>query len=153
MSETFYNIYHTITTKQIYYSHTLNVIILVSSTMFQIYNIISCDSSYMPLYCPRNKIKRKEKKKNNQIKIKYKSLSILWYYWHVVWYHCFGTFFILLYDMWLYDYTILYYNSNPKFKKITGNKNKNEKEKQNKPSLLFLTLTLLICILSVILSI
>ena len=77
MSETFYNIYHTITTKQIYYSHTLNVIILVSSTMFQIYNIISCDSSYMPLYCPRNKIKRKEKKKNNQIKIKYKSLSIL----------------------------------------------------------------------------
>ena len=149
----FYNIYHTITTRQIYYSYTLNVIVLVSSTMFQTYNITSCDSSHMPLYCPRNKRKRKEKKKNNQIKIKYKSSSILWYYWYVVWYHYSGTFFILLYDMWLYNYTTLYYNSNPKSKKITRNKNKNEKEKQNKPSLLFLTLTLLICILSVILSI
>ena len=70
-------IYHTITTRWIYYSHTLNIIVLIPSTMFQIYDIIpydaSCDYSYISLHYPRNKREIKSKK----IEIKYKSLSIL----------------------------------------------------------------------------
>jgi len=42
-----------------------NIIVLVSSTPFQTYDITSCDHGHMPLHHPRkdkrkNKIKRKE---------------------------------------------------------------------------------------------
>ena len=51
--------------------HTLDIIILVFSTMFQIYDItscnISCDHYYMPLHYPI---------KENKIKIKIKSRKI-----------------------------------------------------------------------------
>jgi len=67
-------VYYIILTKQTCYSHALDIIILVSSTMFQIYDITSCDYDHMPLYHPRDKRKRKRKR---EIKIKYKSLSIL----------------------------------------------------------------------------
>ena len=57
-------VHYTITTRWIYYSYTLNIISLVSSTMFQTYNIASCDASCdcgdIPLYYLRN---RKEKKR------------------------------------------------------------------------------------------
>ena len=50
-----------------YYYHKTNmfpdIIILVSSTLFQIYDITSCDYSYVLLHHPkekRKKIKRKE---------------------------------------------------------------------------------------------
>jgi len=56
-------VYYTITTRWTYYSYTLNIISLVSSTMFQTYDIASCDVScdfgHIPLHHLRN---RKEKK-------------------------------------------------------------------------------------------
>ena len=63
-------VYHTITIKQTCYNHILDVIVLVSSTMFQTYDITSynavCNYDLMPLYHLRN-----------QIKIKYTGSSIL----------------------------------------------------------------------------
>ena len=54
-----------------------NIIVLVSYTLFQTYNIMSCDAScdcsHMSFHCPR-KEKEKEKKK---IKRKIKSRKIL----------------------------------------------------------------------------
>jgi len=52
-------VHYIVLTRQTYCSYTLNIIVLVLSTMFQIYDIISCDYSHMPLYCPRDKIKIK----------------------------------------------------------------------------------------------
>ena len=74
-------VHHFVITRQIYYSYILDIIILVSFTMFQIYDITSCDCSHVPFYCPRNKRNRKEEKreikliKSKKIKIKYKSSS------------------------------------------------------------------------------
>ena len=52
-----------------------SIIVLVSSTLFQIYDITSCDASYdhshMPLHHPR-----KEKEKENQKKRNIKSRKI-----------------------------------------------------------------------------
>ena len=39
-----------------------NVIVLVPFTLFQIYNITSCDHGHMPLYYPRKEKNPKEKK-------------------------------------------------------------------------------------------
>jgi len=65
-------VHHTITTRWIYHNHALDIIVLAFSTTFHTYDITSCDAScdhdHMPLHCPQNKIKRKEKKKRNKIK-------------------------------------------------------------------------------------
>jgi len=45
----------------------LDIIVLVSSTTFQTYNITSCDHDHMPLHCPR-KTKTKTKEILNQEK-------------------------------------------------------------------------------------
>ena len=62
-------VHYTITIKQTCYNYALNIIVLVSSTLFQTYDITlcdtSCDNSHMPLHCP----KEKRKRKSNQIKI------------------------------------------------------------------------------------
>ena len=62
-------VYYIVTTRQIYCSYTFNIIVLVSSTMFQTYDITlcnaSCDHSYIPLHCLRNKRNRKEKKQKS----------------------------------------------------------------------------------------
>ena len=62
-------VYHTIATRYTCYNHALDVIVLVSSIIFQTYNIVSYDVSYdyghMPFYYSRNKRKEKEKKKKN----------------------------------------------------------------------------------------
>jgi len=42
-------VYHTITTRWTYYNHTLDIIISVSFTTFQTYNIASCNHGHMPL--------------------------------------------------------------------------------------------------------
>ena len=78
-------IIYTITIRQIYYNHVFDIIISFLSTIFQTYDITSCNHSYIPLYCPRNKRNRKEKKnqikenrsKEKKIKIKCQSSSIL----------------------------------------------------------------------------
>ena len=50
-----------------YYYHKTNmfpdIIILVSSTLFQIYDITSCDHSYVLLYHPKEKRKKLKEKK------------------------------------------------------------------------------------------
>jgi len=57
------------------YNYTLNIIVLVSSTTFQTYNITLCDAScdhdHVYFHCLRNKRNRKEKKK----KIKSKKID------------------------------------------------------------------------------
>ena len=64
------NLYGFSKQQQTYYSYTLDIIILVSFTMFQIYSITlcnaSCDHGYMPLYYSRNKRKRKKEKSNQR---------------------------------------------------------------------------------------
>ena len=61
-------------------SHALNIIILVSSIIFQTYNITSCDHGHVSLYQPRKKqtIKSRKIDKKKKIKIKYKGSSTLW---------------------------------------------------------------------------
>ena len=54
-------VYYTVTIRQTYCSHTLDIIVLVSSTMFQTYDI-SCGYVHMPLYLPINKREIKSKK-------------------------------------------------------------------------------------------
>jgi len=56
-----YKVYHTVTTRQIYCNHILNIIVLVPFTIFQTYDITSCDALYdcghMSLHCPKEKEK------------------------------------------------------------------------------------------------
>ena len=43
-----------------------NIIVLVSSTPFQTYNITSCDHGHMPLHHPRKDKRRKRKSKEKK---------------------------------------------------------------------------------------
>jgi len=71
-------VHHTIITRQTYYSHAYNIIILISSTTFQTYDITLCNTlcehGHIPLYYLRKQKKKKKYIKSKEInknKIKY----------------------------------------------------------------------------------